>query len=125
MRFEPPNVKNRWDSPLFTIDIIGDDHSNNDNAPRSIPLPCSSIVECLMQVNMQIFVQNNSFQGKALTANLSTQSVPLASTNFLHNLDAITHDVVQSIIDQQKTAILGDQVCEFFLVPKICKFIIN
>jgi hypothetical protein len=78
-----------------------------------------------MQVNMQIFVQNNSFQGKALTANLSTQSVPLASTNFLHNLDAITHDVVQSIIDQQKTAILGDQVCEFFLVPKICKFIIN
>ncbi|CAH1789248.1 unnamed protein product [Owenia fusiformis] len=84
MRMEPPDSRNRWDSPLFTIQY--DDE-----------LPCQQICDAI-------------FQRKAPSQNMSTQSQPLSSTDFLYELDRITQATVSVIIDSQKTGIVGDAI---------------
>nr|CAG4636361.1 EOG090X0A11 [Eubosmina coregoni]SVE69940.1 EOG090X0A11 [Eubosmina coregoni] len=85
MRFEPPDGRNRWDSPLFTIQIED-------------VLPFQEISAAL-------------FERKAPTPNLSTQSLPLTSTNFLYELDCVTQEIVNRVVEAQKTAMIGDEVC--------------
>ncbi|KAA8590116.1 hypothetical protein FQN60_014050 [Etheostoma spectabile] len=68
LRFEAPDSRNRWDSPLFTI--LKDD-----------ALPYEAISDAL-------------FKRKAPPPNQSTQSQPLSSANFLYELDKITQDVL-------------------------------
>ncbi|XP_025154615.1 protein KTI12 homolog isoform X2 [Harpegnathos saltator] len=67
-RYEAPDGKNRWDAPLFAItpedELIGDD------------------------------IYKSLYKVKAPKPNLSTQCPPLASTNYLYELDAITQDVI-------------------------------
>ena len=84
MRFEPPDSKNRWDSPLFTI--YPDD-----------PLPSQEIVDALLK-------------RKPPPPNQSTQSQPLSATDFLHELDRRTQEIVTSIMEAQRTAVPGDTV---------------
>ncbi|KYN13547.1 Protein KTI12 like protein [Trachymyrmex cornetzi] len=66
-RYEIPETTNRWDCPLFTI------------MPEDI-LMCDEIY-CYL------------YKGKLPKPNLSTQIPPLASTNYLYELDNITKDV--------------------------------
>ncbi|XP_003967084.1 protein KTI12 homolog [Takifugu rubripes] len=87
LRFEAPDSRNRWDSPLFTI--LKDD-----------PLPCEAISDAL-------------YKRKAPPPNQSTQSQPLSSANFLYELDRITQDVLMVIFNAQKTSVPGDVI----LVP--------
>ncbi|KAI3371320.1 hypothetical protein L3Q82_023935 [Scortum barcoo] len=68
LRFEAPDSRNRWDSPLFTI--LKDD-----------TMPYEAISDAL-------------FKRKAPPPNQSTQSQPLSSANFLYELDKITQDVL-------------------------------
>uniref|UniRef100_A0A914WIW7 Protein KTI12 homolog n=1 Tax=Plectus sambesii TaxID=2011161 RepID=A0A914WIW7_9BILA len=89
MRYEPPEEKNRWDSPLFRLEIT------KEAGPKSVDIPFDNIYRVL-------------FEGQALPPNLSTQSAPLAATNFLYELDRATQQVVQSIVELQKTAVPGD-----------------
>ena len=84
MRFETPNSQSRWDSPLFVV--LPEDQ-----------LPCEQIASAL-------------FQRKAPPPNMSTQSQPLSSTNFLHELDKITQITIATIMDAQKTGVPGDQI---------------
>ena len=68
-------------------------------------------------------------QGKELSENLSTQSQPLAPTNFLHDLDRVTQvkiqiiflskllfwnlyfqDVVSTISEAQRSAVVGQNI---------------
>ncbi|XP_053573239.1 protein KTI12 homolog [Bombina bombina] len=81
-RFEAPDSRNRWDSPLFTV------HKNEE-------LPLEEIC-------------NAVFHRKAPPPNQSTQTQPLSSTNFLHELDKVTQDVVTAVLNAQKTSIPGD-----------------
>ncbi|KAM4733953.1 protein KTI12 homolog [Anableps anableps] len=81
-RFEAPDSRNRWDSPLFTV--LKDDI-----------LPLEAISDAL-------------FKRKAPPPNQSTQSQPLSSTNFLYELDKITQDVLMAIFNAQKTSVPGD-----------------
>ncbi|RVE71870.1 hypothetical protein OJAV_G00055920 [Oryzias javanicus] len=83
-RFEPPDSRNRWDSPLFTI--LKDDD-----------LPFGSISDAL-------------FKRKAPPPNQSTQSQPLTSVNFLYELDKITQEVLMEIFNAQKTSVPGDLI---------------
>uniref|UniRef100_A0A3P8TMC9 Protein KTI12 homolog n=1 Tax=Amphiprion percula TaxID=161767 RepID=A0A3P8TMC9_AMPPE len=83
-RFEAPDSRNRWDSPLFTI--LKDD-----------TLPFEAISDAL-------------FKRKAPPPNQSTQSQPLSSVNFLYELDKITQDVLMAIFNAQKTSVPGDLV---------------
>ncbi|KAM9311831.1 protein KTI12 homolog [Gastrophryne carolinensis] len=68
LRFEAPDSRNRWDSPLFTV--------QKDDA-----LPLEQICNAI-------------FHRKAPPPNQSTQTQPLSSTNFLHELDKVTQEVV-------------------------------
>ncbi|XP_041650768.1 protein KTI12 homolog [Cheilinus undulatus] len=84
LRFEAPDSRNRWDSPLFTI-------------PKDETLPFEAISDAL-------------FKRKAPPPNQSTQSQPLSSTNFLYELDKITQEVLMVIFNAQKTSVPGDLV---------------
>ncbi|CAL1595981.1 unnamed protein product [Knipowitschia caucasica] len=82
LRFEDPDSRNRWDSPLFTVQ-------------PDEPLPFEAISDALLK-------------RKAPPRNQSTQSQPLSSTNFLYELDRVTQDVLTVIFNAQKTSVSGD-----------------
>jgi len=84
MRFEAPEDRNRWDSPLFIV-TPGDE------------LPYDQIHDAL-------------FHRKAPPPNLSTLSQPLSATNFLHELDAVTQSVIATIVEHAKTGVPGDLI---------------
>ncbi|XP_064645697.1 protein KTI12 homolog [Lineus longissimus] len=84
MRYEPPDSRNRWDSPLFTVQ-------------QDDELPCQQICDAL-------------FRRKAPPPNQSTQSQPLSSTNFLYELDKLTQETVTAILSAQKTSMPGDKI---------------
>ncbi|GFO04337.1 protein kti12 homolog [Plakobranchus ocellatus] len=83
-RFECPSPNNRWDKPLITV--MQDESLN-----------CEDIATAL-------------FEQSAPPPNQSTQSQPLASTNFLYQLDKCTQDVVNAILAAQKTSVPGDHI---------------
>ncbi|RUS78026.1 hypothetical protein EGW08_014201 [Elysia chlorotica] len=83
-RFECPSPNSRWDKPLFTV--MQDKPLNLEDIGRAL------------------------FEQKAAPPNQSTQSQPLASTNFLYQLDQSTQDVVSAILTAQKTSVPGDQL---------------
>lgn len=84
MRFEQPDSQNRWDQPLFSL--LPDD-----------PLPTQHILDTLVH-------------RKPPPPNQSTQSQPLSATNFLHELDRRTQEVVSSLLDVQRTSLVGEHV---------------
>ncbi|KAG8194721.1 hypothetical protein JTE90_026372 [Oedothorax gibbosus] len=84
LRFEPPDSRNRWDSPLFTV--------HKDEV-----VPLKDIQEAL-------------FMRKAPPPNLSTQNPPLSSTNFLYDLDKVTQGIVKVILNAQKGCEPGDSI---------------
>ncbi|KAL6479202.1 hypothetical protein MHYP_G00126350 [Metynnis hypsauchen] len=87
LRFEAPDSRNRWDSPLFTIQ-------------KDDTLPFEAISDAI-------------FKRKAPPPNQSTQSQPLSSTNFLYELDKVTQDILMAVLDSQKTSVPGD----FIAIP--------
>lgn len=84
LRYEAPDSRNRWDSPLFTI-------QKEDTLPFEV-------------------ISDAIFKRKAPPPNQSTQSQPLSSTNFLYELDKITQDVLMAILNAQKTSVPGDVI---------------
>ncbi|KAL3885474.1 hypothetical protein ACJMK2_025530 [Sinanodonta woodiana] len=84
MRFEEPKSSSRWDSPLFVIQ-------------KDDTLPFEQISDAL-------------FNRKPPPPNQSTQAQPLSSTNFLYELDRITQEIVNVIMEGQKVSVPGDQV---------------
>ncbi|XP_071638084.1 protein KTI12 homolog [Temnothorax longispinosus] len=81
-RYEVPEATNRWDSPLFTV-------MPEDN------LTCDEIY-CYL------------YKGKLPKPNLSTQNAPLASTNYLYELDNITKDVINAVLSMQQLGVIHD-----------------
>ncbi|KAB5574980.1 hypothetical protein PHYPO_G00215350 [Pangasianodon hypophthalmus] len=84
LRFEAPDSRNRWDSPLFTIQ-------------KEDRLPFEAISDAILK-------------RKVPPPNQSTQSQPLSTTNFLYELDRVTQDVLMAVLDSQKTSIPGDVI---------------
>ncbi|XP_016109147.1 protein KTI12 homolog [Sinocyclocheilus grahami] len=84
LRFEAPDSRNRWDSPLFTIQ-------------QGDSLPFEAICDAL-------------FKRKAPPPNQSTKNQPLSSTNFLYELDKVTQDVLMAVLESQKTSVPGDLI---------------
>ncbi|XP_029802231.1 protein KTI12 homolog [Suricata suricatta] len=82
-RFEAPDSRNRWDRPLFTL--VGLEE----------PLPLAEIWAAL-------------FENQAPPPHQSTQSQPLASGSFLHQLDQVTSQVLAGLMEAQKSAVPGD-----------------
>ncbi len=84
MRFEPPDSRNRWDSPLFTV-------FPENNLP-------------LDEIHAALYAR------KAPPPNQSTMNTPLSATNFLYELDRITQEIITSILEAQKTSFVGDKM---------------
>lgn len=93
-RFESPNSQNRWDSPLFVIQV-GDE------------VPYKQISDAL-------------FLRKPPPPNMSTQSQPLSSTNFLYELDRVTLSTIKAIMQAQTTSVEGDLLTIPDVNEKIC-----
>jgi len=83
-RYEPPDSRNRWDSPLFVV--LPDDQ-----------LPFDDIHGAL-------------FKNKAPKPNQSTQSQPLSASNYLYELDESTRNVINVILSQMKVKGPGDEI---------------
>ncbi|KAM5247599.1 protein KTI12 homolog [Ctenodactylus gundi] len=83
LRFEAPDSRNRWDRPLFTVVDLEE------------PLPLAEIRAAL-------------FENRAPPPHQSTQSQPLASGSFLHQLDQVTSQVLARLMEAQKSAVPGD-----------------
>lgn len=81
MRFEEPISTNRWDSPLFAV--TPDDRLNMEDIHSAL------------------------FEKKPPPANQSTQHAPTQSTNYLHQLDRITQDIVSEITAARKLGSIG------------------
>ncbi|CAF0741072.1 unnamed protein product [Didymodactylos carnosus] len=86
-RFEPPDGKNRWDSPLFEI-------------TPEMNLPCEQIIDFLLNK-------------RPPPPNKSTVNLPISDTNFLYDVDKLTQDAIDSIVQQSKMAVIGQE----FSVP--------
>lgn len=81
MRYEEPNANNRWDSPLFMVFP----HQKLDTDSIFISL----------------------FEKKPPKPNLSTENPPLSSTNFLFELDQITKNIVDKILELKNSGDTG------------------
>lgn len=82
MRYETPNSKNRWDSPLFSVST--EDELKFDEIYKSL------------------------YEVKAPKPNLSTQCQPLSSTNYLYELDSVTQEVINAILSAKQLGIEND-----------------
>ncbi|CAJ0580474.1 unnamed protein product, partial [Mesorhabditis spiculigera] len=107
LRYEKP-ASQRWDTPLFHIQVgkqEGSDMTECDDvsqdldrpAPRHVEIPLDEIYDWLVE-------------GIALKENQSTTTAPLAATNFLHELDRITQEVVQFLYQAQRLALPGQEL---------------
>jgi len=84
VRFELPNGNNRWDKPLFSLQV-GD------------PLPGADVAAAI-------------FHRKPPPPNLSTLTQPLEASDFLFLLDKKTQEVVKEVFQGQQGACHGDPV---------------
>jgi len=95
---EVPDGNRRWDSPLFVV-------------METQELPCQGIADTLLR-------------GKQLAPSLATVLPKTATPNAVFELDRITQDVVQAILDAQRgNAMPGDTLAvphtdELFLLSK-------
>ncbi|KAI8062540.1 elongator complex associated protein Kti2 [Gongronella butleri] len=76
-RYEEPDGRNRWDSPLFTV--IYDDAS----------IPGDAIWDAVIMK-------------KPPPPNLSTVSRPVSDTNYVYELDRITLEIINAIVEGQR-----------------------
>jgi protein KTI12 len=83
-RFETPNGKNRWDSPLFTL------------TPETA-IPFDQISEAL-------------FKRTPKPPNIATLPQVLSDTNFLYELDKTTQEIVAALLQAQNTCMIGDSI---------------
>ncbi len=93
-RFEEPDSRNRWDFPLFIL-IKTDGSLENSQNPMS----------------QQIL--NSTIYKKAPPPNLSTVTKPLLETNYLHEVDKITTEILNILIQAQNEGRIGE-----IFVPK-------
>jgi protein KTI12 len=76
-RYEEPEERNRWDSPLFTI--IYDDKE----------IPAEKLWDAVILK-------------KPPPPNKSTVSKPVSSTNYVYELDKATLEIINAFVEQQK-----------------------
>jgi len=91
MRFEPPASSRRWENPTFEIE-------END------PIPFD-------QITAHLTAQSKDIKSMA------TQHAKISDTNYLHELDRVTQDIVKEILKAQ-TEIEGQQLVQISISSK-------
>ena len=89
-RYEEPDGRNRWDAPLFIL--INDDPKLSSESKMA-----HDIVNSLINKNPP-------------APNMSTVVKPIFETNYLHELDKVTKEVLDMVMEAQKNGRSGDLV---------------
>eukprot|EP01112_Ceratiomyxa_fruticulosa_P020698 TRINITY_DN7132_c0_g2_i1.p1 TRINITY_DN7132_c0_g2~~TRINITY_DN7132_c0_g2_i1.p1 ORF type:complete len:218 (+),score=47.07 TRINITY_DN7132_c0_g2_i1:263-916(+) len=84
-RFEPPNPKNRWDSPLFIL------------PSPTHPIPFDEIYSAL-------------YEKSGPKPNLATEPQMISDTNFVFELEQTTQQVINTLMENAGMAIAGDTI---------------
>ncbi|KAJ2392356.1 kti12, chromatin associated [Coemansia sp. RSA 2559] len=82
MRYEEPSPLAKWDSPLFTVI----QHDPDDR------LPFDKIWDALVEK-------------RALAPNFATAMKPVTETNYLFELDRATQEIINAVLEAQKSGI--------------------
>ncbi|KAJ3038383.1 kti12, chromatin associated [Rhizophlyctis rosea] len=90
-RFEEPDSRNRWDSPLFIFSPSDDSASEIENIAQAL------------------------IYKKPPQPNLSTVVKPLTETNYLHSMDRATQEIVDAVLQAQQDGKGGG---ESIVVPR-------
>lgn len=94
-RFERPDSRNRWDSPLFTV------------CPGAGPEDAAAVLEAIVRAMAEDVTSAASINGqvaKELQPTVATSNPALLSTNTLHDIDQATQDVIDAVMEAQAAA---------------------
>ncbi|CAN1314038.1 Protein KTI12 homolog [Linum perenne] len=94
-RFERPDSRNRWDSPLFEL------HPSRDGIEKSSPATVD-VVSYLTKV-----VDSKTRDVRVLQPTIATQSTKISEANSLYELDRATQEVISVIVEAQSQALGG------------------
>ncbi|XP_073059355.1 protein KTI12 homolog [Primulina eburnea] len=94
-RFERPDSRNRWDSPLFEL------WPSRDGIEKS----SSAIVDAVTYLTKK--VDSKTRDVKVLQPTIATQGAWLTEANSLYELDRATQEITNMIVDAQSRAIGG------------------
>ncbi|XP_073279241.1 protein KTI12 homolog [Primulina huaijiensis] len=94
-RFERPDSRNRWDSPLFEL------WPSRDGIEKS----SSAIVDAVTYLTKK--VDSKTRDVKVLQPTIATQGARLTEANSLYELDRATQEITNMIVDAQSRAIGG------------------
>lgn len=94
-RFERPDSRNRWDSPLFEL------WPSRDGIEKS----SSAIVDAVTYLTKKL--DSKTRDVKVLQPTIATQSARLTEANSLYELDRATQNITNMIVEAQSQAIGG------------------
>ncbi|KAE8743823.1 hypothetical protein FOCC_FOCC009533 [Frankliniella occidentalis] len=127
MRYEAPDNRNRWDSPLVVVQA-------EDNLPveklasalfdrkppppnlstQNVCIPATLQCQDQMKIGVIVLCMKMKHDGmfykliyRSLLLGLGFQA-PLSATNYLHELDRITQEIVMVILSAQNLGLEGD-----------------
>lgn len=89
-RFEHPIAGNRWDSPLFTFRPAMDSAAHREDVFDAI---CAHV---------RGDAARTTPSARTLVPNKATQNAPLSETNWRHEMDRATQDVIDAILSAQE-----------------------
>ncbi|KAJ3129839.1 hypothetical protein HK098_008073 [Nowakowskiella sp. JEL0407] len=108
-RFEEPDPKSRWDSPLYTV--IPSDRaftsfpiSNALNLQK--PTTISSSLPTLDNSDIGAHIVSSLLLRSPVKPNLSTVVKPLTETNYVHDMDVALTSIINAVLEAHK--LLGD-----------------
>ncbi|XP_076886793.1 protein KTI12 homolog [Bidens hawaiensis] len=94
-RFERPDSRNRWDSPLFELWPV------KDRIEKTSP----SIVDLVSYITKK--VDSKTRDVKILQPTMATQSARFSEANSLYEMDRATQEVTSAIVEAQALAMSG------------------
>ncbi|CAN0896452.1 Protein KTI12 homolog [Linum grandiflorum] len=94
-RFEKPDSRNRWDSPLFEL------FPSRDGIEKSSP----AIVDAVSYLTK--VVDSKTRDVRVLQPTIATQSTKFSEANSLYELDRATQEVISVIVEAQSQALGG------------------
>ncbi|KAI5678920.1 hypothetical protein M9H77_09870 [Catharanthus roseus] len=105
-RFEKPDRRNRWDSPLFEL------WPSRDGIEKS----SAAIVDALSYLTKK--VDSKTRDVKILQPTIATQNTRVSEANSLYEMDKATQEVINVIIEAQSQA-LGGPISGVSLGPNL------
>ncbi|KAL0797778.1 hypothetical protein Bca101_052952 [Brassica carinata] len=88
-RFEKPERRNRWDSPLFEL------YPSRDGIEKSSPV----ILEAVTYLTKT--VDSKTQDVRVLQPSIATQAARFSEANSLYELDRATQEVINAVVEQQ------------------------